>query len=362
MKTCSLCGRSATGKGPKVKYCDQHRKVVRQVRHNRWIREHADKPAIYNAKYHRRKHPSARAYRPHGLDVVLDPSLMPILDGVMISDGYYTRPTKYTSKFTVDQRERARDWIDRVAEKLREYGVECAVTLRVKKGLNQVALSTTSYRSFKTQRERWYPDGKKIVPRDLNIMDPVFLAHWLMGDGTVHLNKRNGLAIKFCTHGFTVDDVQWLIEQFNQNGFRARLGTDRGHPTISLAHRSAGKLLDMVRPLLTPSMSYKGPTWALPKCERCDHKLNTMDGKYCPEHQREARRQRCAAWYKANPERAKANSARTRSKPGWRERHHAIQRAYYLRHLDSIRAKNREHARRYAARKRAEGVTQEGQI
>ena len=65
---------------------------------------------------------------------------------------------------------------------------------------------------FTELRDKWYPNGKKIIPKDLIITPTVFL-HWFLGDG--NYNKSHGITL--CTDSFSEKDVLTLINNLNKN-------------------------------------------------------------------------------------------------------------------------------------------------
>lgn len=61
------------------------------------------------------------------------------------------------------------------------------------------------------QHSRWYPNGKKIVPRDISL-DRSTLMWWYLGDGflTRKKSRPNYRRIGLATEGFTDDDIEFL--------------------------------------------------------------------------------------------------------------------------------------------------------
>jgi hypothetical protein len=58
--------------------------------------------------------------------------------------------------------------------------------------------------------ERWYANGKKIVPQDI-ILTPLSTLHWFYGDGcTSYINKCRSISVKLATNGFTKQEVELL--------------------------------------------------------------------------------------------------------------------------------------------------------
>lgn len=109
---------------------------------------------------------------------------------------------------------------------------------------------------FTEMRRKWYLErsGKtalKIVPDDL-VLTPVVLAHWYCGDGCLSGRRR----IKFCTQGFTIEDVQKLKEKMEAH---LGLNTYIGQKNQLFVHASDNKkFVDMVRPHIPwQCMQYK---------------------------------------------------------------------------------------------------------
>jgi hypothetical protein len=67
-------------------------------------------------------------------------------------------------------------------------------------------------------RKKWYPEGKKIVPRDIKLT-PLVCRQWYIGDGCLRNNNRRSY-IKLYTYGFTILDVEKLVKQLISLGFK----------------------------------------------------------------------------------------------------------------------------------------------
>lgn len=67
---------------------------------------------------------------------------------------------------------------------------------------------------FTEQRLRWYPEGKKIAPHDIDITKSLLL-WWYIGDGHLYRKKDrpNYRRVQLCTQGFTTKDVMFLIDK-----------------------------------------------------------------------------------------------------------------------------------------------------
>src|ERR1019366_758843 len=76
-----------------------------------------------------------------------------------------------------------------------------------------INLETKSCKAFSEQYKRWYPNGKKIVPKDLKLT-PLIIAIWLADDGTIggSSDKNHRLRIKISSCGFTKSDNLFLTK------------------------------------------------------------------------------------------------------------------------------------------------------
>lgn len=101
----------------------------------------------------------------------------------------------------------------------------------------------------------FYPDKKKIIPDNIyELLTPVALGHWIMGDGKV---SRHGLII--CTDSFSVEDVVRLMNVLIiKYRLECTLRFDRpNHPRIYICERSMSRLQTIVRSHTHSSMFYK---------------------------------------------------------------------------------------------------------
>jgi hypothetical protein len=65
-----------------------------------------------------------------------------------------------------------------------------------------------------------YKDNKKIIPRDLEFT-PTICLHWYLGDGSLTKPKKGKPYVRICTQGFSIDDVNFAVQKFNDIGIPA---------------------------------------------------------------------------------------------------------------------------------------------
>ena len=90
-------------------------------------------------------------------------------------------------------------------------------------------LSTLSSPFFSNYYKWIYPNGKKIVPKDIgNYLDSIALSYWVMCDGYKY-NKGVALA----TNSYSIEDNNLLKNALNKNyGLSYRLFSDHNDPFI----------------------------------------------------------------------------------------------------------------------------------
>lgn len=77
-------------------------------------------------------------------------------------------------------------------------------------------------------RKRWYPNGKKIVPKDLVLSTEIVL-YWFLGDGSIRFGNKSKFPhskhyeIKLATDGFSRDDNLFLVDKLTDIGLRSCL-------------------------------------------------------------------------------------------------------------------------------------------
>lgn len=68
---------------------------------------------------------------------------------------------------------------------------------------------TLSGKVFKDLHNKWYENGKKIVPKDLEL-NPITILVWFLDDGCICKKSKTNLVVKFSTDGFNESNVLFL--------------------------------------------------------------------------------------------------------------------------------------------------------
>ena len=101
----------------------------------------------------------------------------------------------------------------------------------------------------------FYKDKVKVIPNIIyDLLTPVALAHWIMGDGAI-LNK--GLVL--CTDSYTLQEVVKLVNVLKiKYDLNCTIqGIKNKRPRIYILPESLPKLINLVKPYFLSSMLYK---------------------------------------------------------------------------------------------------------
>jgi predicted DNA-binding protein YlxM (UPF0122 family) len=141
-------------------------------------------------------------------------------DGCVYSINSYSATFQYGSKYL--------EYIQYVSDTLKSFGIEQAgkINKRYHEKSNSYSYpySSRRYVGLLPIRERWYPNGKKIIPRDIELTS-LICRQWYIGDGSLSHPKFKGKKqgnpyIRLATEGFLIEDVKWLITELKKINFK----------------------------------------------------------------------------------------------------------------------------------------------
>ena len=109
------------------------------------------------------------------------------------------------------------------------------VRMRQKKKKPVIYLNTDGSVQLHALYTKWYPQGKKVVPRDITFT-PTVLLHWYLGDGNIDRQR-----ITLHTEGFSKEEVEFLVQRLKED-----VGLEQ--PKVHEYHqRRAGKVYYQIR-------------------------------------------------------------------------------------------------------------------
>jgi len=158
----------------------------------------------------------------------LDEKTIEWIDGFLLGDGSIgcNRKTFKSARFSIGSSEE--EWASYAISGLIKYNPSKASSkgwkFRIEKPSRPIFSSATKmHPDISLQAKRWYPNGKKIVPKDVRIT-PISIMLWYLGDGSVGRQMR-ATNLSLATCGFTPEENNdILIPKLGQLGIRARYG------------------------------------------------------------------------------------------------------------------------------------------
>ena len=144
------------------------------------------------------------------------------IDGELLGDGCIISRRKYSAYFVYGSK--YLEYAQYVSDTLKSFGIKQSGKIKryYRKKTNSYDYSYTSrdYEELLPIRKRWYPKGKKIIPRDLELT-PLTLRQEYIGDGHLGHPKNRRPYIELATNGFSISDVRYFVEHLNKLEFKS---------------------------------------------------------------------------------------------------------------------------------------------
>ena len=114
-----------------------------------------------------------------------------------------------------------------------------------------LSFATRSFVSWNVLHSAWYQEGIKVLPHNISdLLTPISLAYWLMGDG-----GWNGNGINLATNNFSRTEIELLVSILASNfGLHCSI---QSRNRLYIWARSVPKFVEIVRPHMEESMMYK---------------------------------------------------------------------------------------------------------
>jgi superfamily II DNA or RNA helicase len=189
--------------------------------------------------------------------------------GTMLGDSYIPiKNIKNRAGLSSCHGELQKKWIELKRDSLEDLGIKPLVERNRKNKLGTVSFSSTASAWFTEQRNRWYPKGKKIVPKDLSPdeFSWLTLAAWYTDDGYLH-----GSSAGISSESFSKKNNELLAGILRTKfGIMARVKRKVSRPSRKLHYfiyigngnngeNSANRFFRGIAPYIIESMRYKLP-------------------------------------------------------------------------------------------------------
>ena len=166
------------------------------------------------------------------------------INGELLGDGRLNSISPYSAQFLYSSSKE--EYINYVSKTLNSFGIK--QTGKIYKSITKINnygpyfgyyYFSLNYEELLPIWKKWYPNGKKIVPKDL-ILTPLTCRQWYIGDGCLDCLNRHPCII-LSTQGFTTIDVERLKKELIKLGLN---GTRQ--PASNIIHISVYSTKDFL--------------------------------------------------------------------------------------------------------------------
>ena len=185
----------------------------------------------------------------------------------MLSDGHIQRRSLTSNArfiFSQSGKENKRPYFELVYNMLKVYCVKDSKYYektwedkKINQKYTSIAFTTMQLPCFTELHSLWYSKKKKVVPKNIKeLLTPVGLAHWIMGDGS-----RQNLGLHLSVYAFLPSEIKMLINTLEDKfGLKCSIhkhSTIGDKARIYIWQESMNKLRLLVSPYIILSMQYK---------------------------------------------------------------------------------------------------------
>jgi len=191
------------------------------------------------------------------------------IDGLLLGDASIVYPSKNSiyPRLTLSRKAEDKDYLFWQYDVFRDFYTDTGPTpknffdYRTGKTYFQYHLQSKSGEVFTEYYKKWYPNKKKIIPRDLKLT-PTTLLVWFLDDGTIIRVSDANLTLWLATNGFCEEDVRFLgeaLQAYFGQGFHVYGNSNRGYK-IKCSTESTLKFIKAIDPVFPNCMKRKR-TW-----------------------------------------------------------------------------------------------------
>jgi len=153
----------------------------------------------------------------------LSKKLIEWISGELLGDGCLNPSSIWSARFGYTSK--YREYIQYISDTLKSFGIKQVGNIRkyYHKEMNCYTYHyySLSYAELLTIYKKWYLNGKKNIPNDLELT-PLILRQHFIGDGSIRHRKNRRPHIILATCGFPISNVEQLKEKINKLGFKTK--------------------------------------------------------------------------------------------------------------------------------------------
>ena len=205
-----------------------------------------------------------------------------VLNGALIGDGcLYLHKGGVNANFIYTSK--SKQHVEFVCNYFKQYwsgeGIKYTTVYdkRTNKEYRRYAVKTYVNQSFTDEYNRWYPDGKKHLPKDI-ILTPLTCLIWYIGDGGICHSRRSEY-IKLSTHFYSKEDQENILLPQLQKFNPSLMYTGNNQYFIYIPHKNEEDFLQYIGECPFSDYTYK---WEIRKYKNSIPKNHTVhEQEFC---------------------------------------------------------------------------------
>ena len=183
-------------------------------------------------------------------------------DGLMLSDGSVARKSSLNNRHSQGndylscafKHEEFAEYIKSQLSLTPEVHRKVHTSDRYKSGFCvQYGILSSANIFFTQERDRWYPEGIKIIPKDCR-MTPASFNIMYLGDGYITKNSPKRKAIYICLNAFKREDTQLVVDHLASVNIKSAICTSG---EVRISSYNTADFLDYIGPCPVECYKYK---------------------------------------------------------------------------------------------------------
>lgn len=169
------------------------------------------------------------------------------IDGELLGDGSLQSRSNYSAKFIYTSK--YKEYINYISKILKSFGIKQSGKIvkyyNKKRNCYTHHYSSCDYVELLPIYKKWYPSGKKIIPKDLEL-NPLILRQFYIGEGCLRHHKKGRPNIVLSTEAFVYNDIENLCQKLNKLDFKVSMHKKYNNHTIYISSYSTKDFLNYI--------------------------------------------------------------------------------------------------------------------
>lgn len=186
-----------------------------------------------------------------------------IIVGTILGDGCLEFDGFHGTRLQIKQAERYKEYVFWLYGKLKNL---CNSEPKQRNDTKQWYFSTKHLTELTILHRCFYPNGKKLVPKDISdiLVSPLSLSVWYMDDGGLDYRPKDHYAFILNTDSFTLEGVNFLKELMDYrfgiaSTIHNSLCRGKRYPKLYIGKNGREEFLKKVKPYILNCFSHKLP-------------------------------------------------------------------------------------------------------